>query len=104
MRHIPKDTVRKSEVTPLKEAFDQLLEAYKLKDRFNERRVVSEWGELMGKTVALRTSKLSVRNRVLYVQLSSGPLKKELMMNKSKVLNLISEKYGDQVIVDVVFL
>lgn len=104
MRWEPKDSIRKSNTAPLKEVFQELLDAYRIKDRFNERRVVAEWAELMGKTVATRTSKVSVKNKVLYVQLSSGAIKKEMMMNKSKVMNLISEKYGDQVITDIVFL
>ncbi|MCC5937749.1 MAG: DUF721 domain-containing protein [Lunatimonas sp.] len=104
MRWQPKDSIRKSNTAPLKEVFQELLEAYRIKDRFNERRVVAEWAELMGKTVATRTSKVSVKNKILYVQLSSGAIKKELMMNKSKVMSLISEKFGDQVITDIVFL
>lgn len=99
-----KDTQRKSNTAPLKEVFEELLETYRLKNRFDETRVVAEWGELMGKTVASRTSNLYVRHKILYVQLQSGPVKKELMMNKLKVINLISQRFGDQVILDVVFL
>ncbi|MEX2593519.1 MAG: DUF721 domain-containing protein [Anditalea sp.] len=97
-------TGRKSDISPLKEVFEELLQAYKLKDRFNERKVISAWGEMMGNTVSKRTSELSVRDKKLYVKLSSGPVKKELMMNKSKVLQLIADKFGNNTIEDIVFL
>jgi len=94
---------RKKEITPLKEAFEELLQAYRLKDRFDERKVVSAWGEIMGNTVASRTTGIFVREKRLYVKLSSGPIKKELMMNKTKVLALIDEKFGKGTILDIVF-
>lgn len=97
-------TGRNSNLSPLKDVFEELLQAYSLKDRYNERKVVSSWGDLMGNTVAKRTSEVSVRDKTLYVKLSSGPIKKELMMNKSKVLRLIADEFGEHIIEDIVFL
>ena len=100
-----KDTSgRKSDISPLQDVFEELLRAYALKDRFNERKVVSSWAEIMGNTVAKRTSELSVNNKKLYVKLSSAPIKKELMMNKSKILQLIAERFGPDIIEDIIFL
>ncbi len=95
---------RKKETTPLKEVFEELLQAYKIKDRFNERKVISAWGELMGQSIASRTSRMDIRDKKLYVKLTSGPIKKELMMNKSKVLQLIADRFGAGTIEDVIFL
>ena len=97
-------TGRRSEAAPLKDVFEELLQHYSLNERFHERKVVSEWADIMGHTVAKRTSSLFVKEKKLYVKLNSGPVKKELMMNKTKVLALISERYGQHVIEDVVFL
>jgi predicted nucleic acid-binding Zn ribbon protein len=97
-------TGRKSDFSPIKDIFEELLQAYSLKDRYNERKVITAWGEIMGNTVSKRTSELSVRDRKLYVKLSSGPVKKELMMNKSKVLQLIADKFGNNTIEDIIFL
>ncbi|MBD8488337.1 DUF721 domain-containing protein [Echinicola sp. CAU 1574] len=95
---------RKKEITPLKEAFEELLQAYKLKDRFNEKKIVSAWTEMMGNSIASRTSSIYAKNKQLYVKLSSGPIKKELMMNKSKVLQIIEDKFGKGAIEDIHFL
>lgn len=97
-------TGRKSNFSPIKDIFEELLQAYSLKDRYNERKVITAWGEIMGNTVSKRTSEISVKDKKLFVKISSGPVKKELMMNKSKVLQLISDKFGPQVIEDIIFL
>lgn len=97
-------TGRKKEVAPLQEAFEELLKAYRLKDKFDERQVIQAWPEMMGNTVAKRTESLYVRDKKLFVKINSGPVKKELSMNRSKVLELISSRFGEEVILEVIFL
>jgi predicted nucleic acid-binding Zn ribbon protein len=97
-------TGRKSNFSPIKDIFEELLQAYSLKDRYNERKVITAWGEIMGNTVLKRTTELSVKDKKLFVKISSDPVKNELMMNKTKVLQLISDKFGPKVIEDIVFL
>ncbi len=104
MKKYPPGSQRTHNTAPLKEVFEELLEAYRLKDTFSEKTVIQEWEQLMGKTVASRTQHLSIRQKVLYAKISSGPLKKEMMMNKSKILLLIENKYGKGVVKDVVLL
>ncbi|UZD21924.1 DUF721 domain-containing protein [Algoriphagus halophytocola] len=93
---------RKKEAAPLESAFNDLLKAYRLEGKFREKSLVHDWPELVGKTIADRTSSVFVRDKKLFVKLSSGPIKKELMMNKSKVLAMIDEKYGVGVIEDLI--
>ncbi len=95
---------RKKEVAPLEEAFQELLKAYRLKDKFDERVVIQAWPELMGHTVASRTSSLYVKDKKLFVKLSSGPIKKELIMNRTKVMDLIEMQFGKGIILELVFL
>ncbi|WP_310099983.1 DUF721 domain-containing protein [Algoriphagus sp. 4150] len=93
---------RKKEVAPLESAFNDLLKAYRLEGKFREKSLVHDWPDLVGKTIADRTTSVFVRDKKLFVKLSSGPIKKELLMNKSKVLVLIDERYGTGVIEDLV--
>ncbi|WP_057939144.1 DUF721 domain-containing protein [Algoriphagus resistens] len=93
---------RKKEVAPLESAFNDLLKAYRLEGKFREKSLVHDWSLLVGKTIADRTTSVFIRDKKLFVKLSSGPIKKELLMNKSKVLALIDKEYGTGVIVDLV--
>ncbi|MDI1324571.1 MAG: DUF721 domain-containing protein [Algoriphagus sp.] len=93
---------RKKESAPLESAFNDLLKAYRLEGKFREKSLIHDWPEIVGKTIADRTDSVSIKDKKLYVKLSSGPVKKELMMNKSKMLMLIEEKYGKGVVDDLI--
>ena len=58
----------------------------------------------MGKPIATRTLKLFIKEKKLYVKLNSAPLKNELTLQKSKVLELLHAEIGEKVIVDILFL
>ena len=66
--------------------------------------LLSSWGELVGKTIADRTTNLYIKDKKLFVKISSGPVKKELQLNKSKVMLLIESQLGTGIIQEVIFL
>lgn len=95
---------RKKEAAPLETAFNELLKAYRLEDKFKEKLLISSWGEIVGRTISDRTTSVFIKDKKLFVKLSSGPIKKELMLNRSKVLVLIEEKVGKGVVEELVCL
>lgn len=95
---------RKKDAAPLEEAFNELLKAYRLKDKFDEKLLMQAWPEMMGRTVASRTSGLYIKDKKLFVKITSGPVKSELNMNRTKVLDLIASKFGKGIIEDLVIL
>jgi predicted nucleic acid-binding Zn ribbon protein len=97
-------TGRKKEVAPLEAAFQDLLKAYRLEDKFKEKLLISSWPELVGKTIADRTGNIFIKEKKLFVKITSGPIKKELQLSKSKVLQLIEERMGKSIIEDLVFI
>ncbi|UYZ62227.1 DUF721 domain-containing protein [Hymenobacter weizhouensis] len=103
-KHYSSETSRSSDIQPLKEGISALLRAYRLQGKLNEVTVVSSWERVMGKAVALKTQQLYVSNNKLFVRLSSAPLKHELVMAKTRVLELINAEVGEEVVKEVVFL
>lgn len=95
---------RKKEAAPLEEAFQELLKAYRLEGKFREKSLIHEWGDLVGKTIADRTQSVFIQDKKLFVKLSSGPIKREIQMNKSKILQLIEDRFGKEVVTDLVCL
>jgi predicted nucleic acid-binding Zn ribbon protein len=93
---------RKKEAAPLESAFNDLLKAYRLEGKFREKSLIYDWPDLVGKTIADRTSSVYIKDQKLFVKITSGPVKKELMMHKSNLLLLIEEKYGKGVIADLI--
>jgi predicted nucleic acid-binding Zn ribbon protein len=95
---------RKAEVFTLKEAVQDLLSTYRLKDRFDETQLIGSWEKLMGAPIARRTNKIFIRNKVMFVELKSAPLKQELNGSKSKVLELFHQEFGRDIVNEVIFM
>jgi hypothetical protein len=100
----PRAANRKSESQPLKEAIESLLRVYQLQGIYDETYIVAHWEEIMGKPIAARTKKMYIKNGKLFLQLDSAPLKKELMMAKAKMIELINKYAHSELIKEVVFL
>jgi len=95
---------RKKDAAPMADAFQDLLKAYRLEDTYQEKLLISSWPELVGKTIADRTSNVYIKDKKLFVKITSGPVRKELQLNKSKVIALIESQIGKGIVEDVVFL
>ena len=94
---------RNEEPTKLDSALEQMFSAYKIKGKTDQTMVITMWEEIMGKTIASRTTKMFFKGKVLYVELSSAPLKHELTLAKPRIMTLITDKVGKEAIEDIVF-
>ena len=88
----------------LRDAIGTYLKKEKLDKKLNEHKLVGIWQELMGPIIASRTDRMFIKKKTLYVNMNSAPLKHELNMSKAKVLKLINQKMGIDVIEDAKFL
>jgi len=95
---------RKKDIITAGDAIQELLNSYRLKSKYSQTEVKAAWEEMMGKTIASRTSKLFFKKNVLFVELSSATLKHELNMSKAKMLALLQDKFGKSVVEEIVFL
>ena len=86
----------------IKEAIEQLLKAYKLDDRLAEHKLVNAWEGVMGKMIANHTKDLFIKHRQLFVTLDSSALRNELSMARSKIVKMMNEAAGAEVITDVI--
>ncbi|WP_303309660.1 DUF721 domain-containing protein [Hymenobacter sp. BT730] len=103
-KHNSNPNSRQADIVPLKDGITALLKAYRLQGKLNEVTVVASWERVMGKAVAMKTQQVYVSNGKLFVRLSSAPLKHELVMAKTRVLEIINAEVGEQVISEVIFL
>lgn len=101
---IPRASNRKNESHSLKEAIESLLKIYQLQNKFDETFVEANWEQIMGKPIAARTISVHVKNEKLYLKLDSAPLKKELLMAKNKMIELINKSAQTEIIKEVIFL
>lgn len=95
---------RKSNTSTVGEAIRDLLNAYRLQRKFDETRLIDSWERLMGKSIALRTTKLFIKDKKLYVQVSSAPLKNELSLSKPKIIKIFEQEIGKDIIQQVILM
>jgi predicted nucleic acid-binding Zn ribbon protein len=100
----PRAATRKNDSQSLKDAIEALLRVYKLQNQFDETSIEANWEEIMGKPIAARTQKVYAKNLKLYLLIDSAPLKKELMMAKQKMIELINKHAGKNIVQEVIFL
>ena len=97
-------SARNTKAIPMKDAFESFLKVYNLKSKFNETYLVAYWEKIMGASIAKRTEKMYVKNGVLFIRISSAPLSQELLLAKTKLMELLNSEIGEKIILDVVFI
>jgi predicted nucleic acid-binding Zn ribbon protein len=70
--------------------------------KLKEVQLVSQWESLMGKTVAHRTSKIYIKNQILYLHVTSSVLKTELLMMRQDIIDKLNENAGERLIDQIV--
>ena len=70
----------------------------KLEKGLDNVRVGAAWRELLGKGVQNYTTNVRLQNKTLYVNLSSSVLREELSYGKDKIIKLINDGLGKEVV------
>ena len=66
-------------------------------------RIKAVWEKLMGKTIAGHTLKIQLRNKKLFLHFDSPALKEELSYSKQKVIQMINEEFGEEVVREIIY-
>ena len=93
----------KSNASSLKDAINHLMETYGLSDKLRETRLINSWETLMGKSIANHTKGIYIKNKKLYLELDSAALREELSYSKEKLLQILNEEAGAEILKDVIF-
>jgi len=84
------------------EALKNFLNKSKLRNGIRAVQIEGVWEQLMGKTIAKYTQKIEIINHTLFIQTNAGPLKNELLYQKTQIIQRVNEAFGEQVISQVV--
>ena len=93
---------RKGEPESIGDAIQNMLDTFRISDKFNETDLIDSWAKVMGEPIAKRTNKVYIREKKLYVHVNSAPLKHELNMSRDKILVLLTKEMGKPVVNEVV--
>ncbi|HPE58080.1 MAG TPA: DUF721 domain-containing protein [Bacteroidales bacterium] len=93
-----------SNESTLKDLIRELIDSYKLRDGITRTRLIGSWEKIAGKYIADHTEKIYIKNKVLYLKLSSPALKHELSFARSKLIETLNKNVDQAIIEEIVFL
>lgn len=93
---------RTSNEGSISDVLKQFIEKNKLQSGMDKIDVQQAWKSLMGNGVNSYTNEVVLKGTTLYVSLSSAVLREELSYGKQKIVKMINEEIGKEVIKDVI--
>ena len=93
----------KRDVQSVKDLIMRTLREQGLETPLLEYRITQAWSEVMGQTISRYTKQVFVKESKLQVQITSAPLRQNLMMEHKRIAQKLNEHVGSYVISDVCF-
>jgi predicted nucleic acid-binding Zn ribbon protein len=94
--------MRRSKTISIAEAVNDYIREMNLGDKLSEVGVINSWEETVGKAISSRTTKIYIRDHVLYVHLNSSVVRNELLMLREALREKLNQKAGTEVIKEIV--
>ena len=89
---------RHSSHIPLSEALSEFIKENKLQKGIDKVDVREAWEKLMGNGVNNYTTAVELRNETLFISLSSSVLREALSLGKTKIIKMINEELGKDLV------
>ena len=87
--------------TSIGDALRDFMNKSRMKPRLMEVRIQDNWEQLMGKTIARYTQSIQLIDNKLIVTTTVAPLKQELTYSKDKIIKLVNEMLGENIVKEV---
>ncbi len=94
---------KESNQSSLAEVLQEFIKKNNLQAGIDKVNVQKIWKDLMGNGVNSYTTKVNLKNNILYVELSSSVLRQELIYGKEKIINMLNDSLRKDIIKDIIF-
>lgn len=95
--------MKRTEAATIGDIIQGYLEAERLDGKMYELQATALWADVVGPGVNRYTVNRYVKDGIMYVRLSSAPLRNELMLGRSLLVRRINDVMGREVIKDIIF-
>ena len=89
---------RHSEHVSISEALKEFVETNRVQSGLDKINVADAWVSVMGKGVNNYTTGIKLERNTLYVKLSSSVLREELSYGKEKIISMLNEALGKELV------
>lgn len=94
---------KKKNPVSVKNVIDKILLNKKLNNGLLEIRIKDAWKNVMGKNVNTYTTNIKLNKEIIFVKLSSAPLKNELVYRADTIVKLLNNELGQERIKEIKF-
>ena len=94
---------KKKNPVSVKNVIDKILLNKKLNHGLLELRIKDAWKNVMGKNVNTYTTNIKLNKEIIFVKLSSAPLKNELVYRADTIVKLLNNELGQEKIKEIKF-
>ena len=95
--------MKRTEAKNVGQIINDLLRKENLDVALDEHRACALWPQIVGDGINRYTIKRYVKDGVMTVHLSSASLANELMLNRDRIIKLINEALGRDIIREIIF-
>ena len=88
----------------ISQVVEQLIAQSPYKHKLEEATIICAWNQVMPPMIIKRTERILVKNKKLFLKISSAPLRHNLQINKEKVIALLQEAVPRYGIADIIWL
>lgn len=93
---------RKNEHLNMGDALKEFIQENRLQKGMDKVDAREAWARLMGNGVNNYTTSVELRGNTLFVSLSSSVLREELSMGKTKIVKMINEELGKELVKKII--
>lgn len=93
---------RNFDMKSMKLIIDNFIDKNSLSGGLNNVKIQGLWEKTMGSNINSYTTELNLKNKTLYVNLSSSVLRQELSYGKQKIIDLLNNEIGETIINKIV--
>ena len=94
---------KKKNPVSVKNVIDKILLNKKLNNGLLEIRIKDAWKNVMGKNINTFTTDITLNKQIIFVKLSSAPLKNELVYRADTIVKLLNSELGQEKIKEIKF-
>lgn len=92
--------LRKPEASTMADAIAHWMKVNHLEDKFAESDITLSWAELVGPLISRHTKRIRIENRILKIEVDNAPLRQQLSLSKTRIIKLVNEKAGRQLVLE----
>lgn len=93
---------KKGDIQSVGQAIRDMLNSYRLTNKFDEANLIDSWERLVGKPIAKRTKKIYIKNKVLFVEFDSPTMRHDFSLHKAEVLEMFKKEFGEGIITEII--